>query len=147
MKCEMCPDSTGTPKRTFISVNECKYFTNQEGMLACEEAHRPNANNDNVVPPPSAAKQGQETPTTHTVTDAPVNDLPPNDEDIPDGDYVQSCGGCRLVDDGKILSCEECIAGCGSHLYSAIEVRDCKWFSNDDGALKCTESPHVNELR
>jgi len=77
-----------------------------------------------------------------------VCDVPPNAEDIPEGTYIGSCGGCKLVDGrgAKILSCSACKDAYGRSSASTMNIDGCKVIGNNNGELVCEEKSNVDVL-
>lgn len=83
--------------------------------------------------------------------------LPANEIEIPDGDYKQSCGGCRIQRENflsearpKYLLCSHCTKTCGKHVESSLDLSSCKSedgdiIFNQDGNLKCEDPLPSNQ--
>jgi hypothetical protein len=71
-----------------------------------------------------------------------------NDPDLPKGTYVNTCGGCHVVN--KVtLSCAECYDAAGEKHDTSVELSSCPTltFTNNQGTLSCVEDrrPDVAE--
>lgn len=61
-----------------------------------------------------------------------------NGADVPPGEYLKSCSGCFLHEQGAVLRCRSCFGSMGRDGPAEIEVARCASFMNDDGRLVCS---------
>lgn len=70
-----------------------------------------------------------------------ICDAPANADDIPEGSYQGSCGGCAVA--GDELSCSHCTGTDGAHHASSIALSTCsaegQQVGNSDGQLACED--------
>lgn len=68
-----------------------------------------------------------------------LEDYPPNEGELPPGTYVQSCAGCKVLEDGVTLFCKHCMYPCGVDGESSVRIDNCKsnFFENIEGHLHC----------
>ena len=67
-------------------------------------------------------------------------EAPANADDIPDGNYKESCGGCRVLKRGsETLLCSHCRTAEGGYAESFVVVKDCPdgSITNKEGSLAC----------
>jgi hypothetical protein len=67
-------------------------------------------------------------------------EAPANSEDIPDGNFKESCGGCKILRrGGETLMCSHCRTPDGGYTASFMAVNACPEGSitNKGGALAC----------
>ncbi|CAJ1395127.1 unnamed protein product [Effrenium voratum] len=71
----------------------------------------------------------------------------PNEPDIPEGGYRQSCRGCSSAE--GVLRCSHCATAGGRNRRSAFELRRCPepgMLENQDGVLSCRGLIHSAEV-
>lgn len=56
---------------------------------------------------------------------------------LPAGEYLTSCGGCKMLESRTILACDECMDLNKIPHYSAIPAVDCADIINTNGVLSC----------
>ena len=66
----------------------------------------------------------------------------PNAADVPVGGYKGSCGGCKMEDDGRVLTCPNCLTAEGRHREAKIVMATCpagtgSTIDNRNGELIC----------
>lgn len=65
---------------------------------------------------------------------------PPNADNIPPGGYRNSCGGCKLAHEGRILGCSQCGTSDGNRKAASYDMTRClppSTLDNQDGVLVC----------
>ena len=66
----------------------------------------------------------------------------PNEEDIPPGTYLSSCNGCKFVEGGSKLFCQNCPKTCGTFVEAEVSISEsCRSVSNENGKLVCEIPP------
>lgn len=106
LACSHCMGTDGLHHESTILVSSCvepQVVGNSDGSLACED------------PAPPAAE-----PLGDGAAGRRLEDLDPHAEDVPEGTYKESCGGCK-VDEQGMLNCE-CMNGFGALVESSVLV-------------------------
>lgn len=65
-----------------------------------------------------------------------------NSPDVPQGTYLDSCKGCSLQENDRILACTHCLGRGNVPFYSKIELKECENetnICNNFGKLSCEE--------
>eukprot|EP01105_Mastigella_eilhardi_P026447 TRINITY_DN7678_c0_g1_i1.p2 TRINITY_DN7678_c0_g1~~TRINITY_DN7678_c0_g1_i1.p2 ORF type:complete len:121 (-),score=31.81 TRINITY_DN7678_c0_g1_i1:206-568(-) len=118
-------------RKTSIASDACVAFTNHDGNLEC----------DNKARNPQCARRSRcSRASNHTRTQ------PVNDEGLPPGSYLGSCGGCHMNDDATLLQCSLCINGAGEYVSAEADLLACNAFANNDGKLECDPAIGRQEL-
>mmetsp|Transcript_128068 Transcript_128068/g.239695 ORF Transcript_128068/g.239695 Transcript_128068/m.239695 type:complete len:472 (-) Transcript_128068:347-1762(-) len=77
--------------------------------------------------------------------------MPDNEAGVPEGDYLQSCNGCKLQADDDELYCSHCMKSCGARVMAIMyDVKKCKVDNgakiyNFDGSLVCEDPLPEND--
>lgn len=77
--------------------------------------------------------------------------MPDNEPGVPEGDYLQSCNGCKLQADDDELYCSHCMKSCGKRVMAILyDVKKCKVgdgakIYNFDGSLVCEDPLPEND--
>lgn len=56
---------------------------------------------------------------------------------LPVGEYLASCGGCKMLESRSILACDECMDLNKIPHYSATNAVNCADIVNTNGVLSC----------
>ena len=56
---------------------------------------------------------------------------------LPAGEYLTSCGGCKMLESRSVLACDECMDLNKIPHYSAVSALDCADIVNTNGVLSC----------
>lgn len=56
---------------------------------------------------------------------------------LPAGEYLASCGGCKMLESRKVLACDECMDLNKIPHYSAVPIVGCADVVNTNGVLTC----------
>lgn len=160
-----CKGSRGGLSSTREEVAKCSSFTNQGGTLACEkplnEGNIPAGSYVGTCGGCRLSDDMTKVQCSHCLTDSGNYEateaelsscasftnsngrlecelsLPANEEGLPTGDYLGTCGGCRISDDAAMLQCTHCLRNDKQFTFAEADLLACRAFRNVNGQLVC----------
>lgn len=126
LTCTHCMGTDGNHHESTIAVGSCndaQVIGNSDGALTCEDP--------STEPDTASESAGRR-----------LEDLPAHADDVPDGSYQQTCGGCKIADSQLIC---ECLNGLGELIESQYPLTDlsescaAEDLQNIDGTVTCVQ--------